>query len=178
MDMNRSCSRDDRLASWTPLDPTRMFWTAHPGVKEHAIPGPDLSTALGGECCRELRARADPELAVDAREVYLDRLRGDEQGLRDLAVHRPFGGHLGAAPLARSERLDTAEGDAPWPSPGGAKLGLCAGREGRGAADRCQLEPTSQVLACLGAAVGSAKGRPQLGTRFGVLELRGRIRKH
>ena len=39
-----------------------------------------------GERARELRARADRELAVDAREVDLDRPLGNEERLRDLAV--------------------------------------------------------------------------------------------
>src|SRR4051794_21594265 len=43
----------------------------------------------------ELRARADVELAVAAREVHLDRLLGQEERLRDLLVGHPLGGHLG-----------------------------------------------------------------------------------
>ncbi len=49
---------------------------------------------------------------------------------------------------------------------------------GRGAADRRQLERMPKLLAGLGAAVGSAKRRSQLGARLRVLELRRRPAQH
>jgi hypothetical protein len=55
---------------------------------------------LGGlQGAGELAARADAELAVDAGEVVLDRLRGDEQLLGDLAVGAAGRGVLGDPPL-------------------------------------------------------------------------------
>jgi hypothetical protein len=105
--------------------------------------------------------------------VDLDRLRGDEERLRDLAVRRAFGRHLGDAQLARRERSHTTQGNVPGPRPSGEKFGLGARDEGRGAADRCQLDRASQLLARLGAATGTPKCRPQLGARLCVLELRG-----
>src|SRR5207248_2898064 len=74
--------------------------------------GPNRSLSLRGrrlsERRRELRARVDPELAVDARQVHLDRSLGDEEGLRDLSVGRPRRRQLGDASLAGRQRLDAA----------------------------------------------------------------------
>src|SRR6266542_5975471 len=137
-----------------------------------------LDAGRFGEGGRKLRARADRELAVDAREVDFDRPLGDEERLRDLAVGGPFGRHLGDAPLAGGERLEAAQGDAPGTRAGGEELALGAGGEGRGAADRRQLERVPKLLARLRATVGSAKRRSQLGARLRVLELRRRVREH
>src|SRR5438093_10685819 len=72
----------------------------------------ELRASRFGECGRELRARADPELAVDAGQVHLDRPLRDEERLCDLPVGRPLGCHLRDTSLARGERVDAAEGDA------------------------------------------------------------------
>src|SRR6266536_160651 len=89
-----------------------------------------------GERGRELRAGADRELAVDAREVDFNRPLGDEERLRDLPVRRPFRGHLGHATLARGEGLDTAQGDPAGTGAGGEELALSTFRKRGGAADR------------------------------------------
>jgi hypothetical protein len=52
---------------------------------------------------RQLRTRLDVELSVDVRQVHLDRLRGDEEGLGDLAVGLAVGRHVRDASLARGE---------------------------------------------------------------------------
>ena len=44
---------------------------------------------------RELRAGADAELAVDARQSRLDRVLGEEERGRDLSVRSPLGDELG-----------------------------------------------------------------------------------
>src|SRR6266540_3178513 len=121
---------------------------------------------------RKLGARANSELAVDARQVDFDRSLGDEERLRDLAVRRPFGRHLGHAPLARGQRLDAAQRDAPGTGAGGKELTLRTRGERRCAADRRQLDGLPKVLARVGAAVGPPQRRSQLHARLGVLELR------
>jgi hypothetical protein len=118
--------------SWPSVRVPESWRTQHCG----------LSATRFGECCRKLRTRADPELAVDAREVDLDRLRSDEERLRDLAVGWAFSRHPGNAKLARRQRLSTAECNAPRPCPGGPQLCVCSLGEGPGAADRCQLDRT------------------------------------
>src|SRR5262245_66490919 len=80
--------------------------------------------------------------------------------------------------LAWREGFDAANGDAPRPRPGSAKLVVGACREWPGAADRCQLGRAAQLLTRLGAAVGPAKRRPQLCARLRVLELRRGVREH
>jgi hypothetical protein len=50
--------------------------------------------AVRGHVAAELRAGADPQLAVDAREVRLDRLGAYEQGGGDGAVREAGGGQL------------------------------------------------------------------------------------
>src|SRR5262249_57678708 len=53
----------------------------------------DPSLCRAAERCRELRARAQVELAKDAAEVGLDGAQGNEERLGDLAIAEPFGGH-------------------------------------------------------------------------------------
>src|SRR5215211_4655774 len=54
---------------------------------------------------RELHAVAHPELREHVRPVRLDRLLGDLQGLRDLAVRVGLGDQLDHLELARRERV-------------------------------------------------------------------------
>src|ERR1700753_1070490 len=67
------------------------------------------------ECAGELRARPDPELAVDLREVRFDRAATHEQRLRDLAVGGAADGELrersrvGGPPGGRAPRPATAQ---------------------------------------------------------------------
>src|SRR5689334_9627661 len=56
------------------------------------------------ERLRQVVARADPELAVGARQVHLDRLERDVERLGDLLVGPARGGEVGHAALARRER--------------------------------------------------------------------------
>src|SRR5205823_9951856 len=45
---------------------------------------------LSGDRSGQLEPRTDPKLLVGAAEMTLDRLLGDEQGLREFAVGAPF----------------------------------------------------------------------------------------
>src|SRR5918999_283752 len=143
--------------------------------------------AVGRRCARSRRtggctstppmlreARADPELAVDAREVDLDRLRCDEQRLGDLAVRVSLGRHLGDAALAGRERVDAAEGDAAWPRAGRAQLRLGLLAQWCGSAVRRQLDRTSKYVPCFRPAISAAQRRPELGQRLRQLEPRRR----
>jgi hypothetical protein len=66
--------------------------------------------------------------------VGLDRLLGNEEALRDLAVRPPAGGHLGHPKLARRERIATASGSPTRPRSRREKLGQRAILEPAGAA--------------------------------------------
>src|SRR5262245_29068191 len=61
------------------------------------------------ECGSELTARGDLQLAVDAREVHLDRLHRDEERLGDLLVRVILRGQLGDAALARGQRVHAGD---------------------------------------------------------------------
>src|SRR3712207_4147235 len=63
----------------------------------------------GREPLAERLARGHVELAEDLGEVALDRARGDEERLRDLAVREPLGGQLRDAQLAGRERVHARE---------------------------------------------------------------------
>jgi hypothetical protein len=67
---------------------TAPFCTPLCAIFRSRAPAPHVP-AVCRQRPRELHARADVELAVDAREVDLDRLGRDEQRLRDLAVLAP-----------------------------------------------------------------------------------------
>src|SRR6266498_3357920 len=103
-----------RFASWAHPGPNRSV-SAVP--LEGRPPAGELGAGRFGERGRELRARTDRELAVDARQVNLDRPLGDEERLGDLSVGEPFCRQLGDAPLARRERVDAAEGETPGRAP-------------------------------------------------------------
>src|SRR5262249_1621251 len=133
---------------------------------------------LVSERLRQLYARADPQLAVHAREVDLDRLRGDEESLGNLAVGWAFRRQCSNTPLARGERLDPPKCEAPGPCPRGEQLGLGARGKRSRAADRRQLDRTPKLLARLRAPIGAAKRGSQLRARLRVLELGRRVREH
>src|SRR5206468_485125 len=111
-----------------------------------------LGRSRFGEGDRELGSGADGELAVDAGEMDLNGALGDEERLGDLAVGGPPGRQFGYAPLARGERVDAAQGDAPRARAGGQELALAPSGEGCGTADRGQLDGPAKVLARLGSA--------------------------
>src|SRR5437773_7206089 len=66
-------------------------------VRNRAGPGELLEGAS------ELRARPDVELAEGAAKVSLDCVLGQEEGLRNLAVGHPLGGHASDAELGSGE---------------------------------------------------------------------------
>src|SRR5947207_3811224 len=130
-----SAREEQRSASWPRPDANRSLSAALP-LDECG----GLRARRFGERGRELRARADPELAVDAGQVHLDRPLRDEERLRDLPVRRPLGCHLRDAPLARGERRDAAEGDAARPGAGREQFLLGSGGQGSRTADSRQLD--------------------------------------
>jgi hypothetical protein len=74
------------------------------------------------ERAREFLPRADAELLVGVPEVGLDRLRGHKQRLRDLSVPETLCRHLGHAPFARREGLNSCEQDLARLGPGRSEL--------------------------------------------------------
>src|ERR687888_1759471 len=147
-----------RSQSIVPV-PTGRSRRGHPQIRTEVFRPPLVGLRVG-ERSRELRARVDRELAIDARQVYFDCSLGDEERLRDFAVRRPFGRHFRHAPLTGGERVDAAEGDTPWTRACGEQLTLGPVCEGRGTADRRQLDRMPEVLARLGAAVVCCGPRP------------------
>src|SRR3954471_14554257 len=104
-----------------------------------ATPGSCLSAGIrlplrrvARQCSGELIARGELELAEDAREVPLDRARRDEQRLGDLSIRQVLARELGDTALARRERFDATEDDAPRPRSGCPQLYLCARRKRSG----------------------------------------------
>src|SRR5262249_43561947 len=73
----------------------------------------------------EFCSRADPELAVGAGQVGLNRLQADEQGSRDLSVGHPAGCQLGDLALGRSQVLRSPAETDP------VQLQACLGAPGR-----------------------------------------------
>ena len=104
----------------------------------------------------QLRAGAEIELSVGAREVDLHGPLGDEQRLSDLPVALPLGGHLRDPPLTRGQGLDSVQGDPTRTRSGGEQLGLGVRGERRRTADRGELDRAAQVLAGLDAVPASA----------------------
>ena len=100
----------------------------------------------------------------------LDRARSDEQGLRDLAIRQVLARELGDAALARRERLDAAEDDAPRPGAGRPQLGLGARSKRSGARAMRRVERLAQQLARLAAAVAAAQERTEIGQRPRAVE--------
>src|SRR5215218_10262111 len=64
---------------------------------------------LPGERLRETGAARNAELAVDVRQVNLDRFRGHVQRVGDVAVALPLRREVGDAPLARGQRFGAGE---------------------------------------------------------------------
>src|ERR1700754_4632485 len=89
---------------------TRTRTTTVPRIQARQLTGfcccGGTASSYGGQRLGQLAARADAELAVGVAEVDLDRLRGDEQLLGDVAVGAAVGGEAGDAPLAGGQRLD------------------------------------------------------------------------
>src|SRR4051812_35016470 len=77
---------------------SRIFWP---------LSGGGCGGVPTSECCGEVTARVDVELAVGAAQVLLDRLRSDKEHLGDLLVAQPLGRHVRDAPLARGQLVDT-----------------------------------------------------------------------
>src|ERR671931_132561 len=133
-----------RSQSIVPV-PTGRSRRGHPQIRTEVF-RPALVARRVGEHGRELRARADPKLAVDACQVHFDRSLGDEERLRDLPVGRSSGRELRDAPLARRQRVDAAQGDPARSGAGGEQLALGAAGEVCGVAERRQLDRLAKLL--------------------------------
>lgn len=103
-------------------------------------------------------------------QVSLNRLRGDEEALGDLAVGHPLGGETGDAELARGQRLDAAEDRLAGSGAGRRQLGAGALLQRGGATSVREVEPFTQGLAGLLAVVGSTQGGAKVDQSVGVLE--------
>ena len=135
---------------------------------------------LGAERARELAPRADAELAVGVGEVDLDRLRGDEERLRDVAVGR-------RPPAARSATRRSLAVSAPTPLSGvgaraarrrrRARRATCSASAAR-AARVGELERAAQRLAGVAGPARAAQRGAERGERLGELEPRGRALEH
>ena len=129
----------------------------------------------------ELIPRGDAELAVAAAEMVCNRVHGDEQGLRDLAVGAAFGGESGDAKLARGEGIRPSKTGAPRASAGRQRFGLCPFHKWHGATASSDLERLPQRFPGLdpvalpperSSEVGQCSGEVQRRRRF--LQLRDR----
>src|SRR5438105_3652812 len=117
------------------------------------------------EGASELRARTDLELAEDAAEVSLDRVLGQEEGLRDLAVGRPLGGHASDAQLRGGEMAAALGGVSARASTGCDELVVGAHSNRVGTAGTGHLERLAKWLARIGAPAGATGRRAQLEQR-------------
>src|SRR6478735_4316412 len=90
------------------------------GVRHQPCERVDLLVAGCSDVCRELRSRADAELAIDLREVPRDRVRAEAELRGDVAVPTAGDDELDDSPLGLGElsRRTAAPADPP-------QLGAC-----------------------------------------------------
>src|SRR3954470_4081819 len=69
-----------------------------------------MGNSLQNERAVQLGARRDPELAIDPRQIRLDRLAGDEHAGRYLRVREPCRRELGDLELGRAQLVRRAAG--------------------------------------------------------------------
>src|SRR6185436_4348025 len=113
-------SRGDGLMRTDPFGPRSACSSGGPPASGRPLPFPLLF--LIADRVAQLVAGADPELLVDASEVALDRLLGDEERLRDLAVRAAVGDLTADAPLRRGQRARAGELDPRRTSRAGLQL--------------------------------------------------------
>src|SRR5690349_4556085 len=104
----------------------RSFLFMPPMVRRRARGGIGDDPQGLPQSARELGARGDVELAVSAGQVHLDRLLGQEQRLRDLAIGHAFGGHAGDALLGRGQLAPALDRVAARAGAGGDELVVSA----------------------------------------------------
>src|SRR3990170_18645 len=109
--------------------------------------GRSLERALAREARSELCARADAELAVDATEVRLDRLRAEEERCARLAVRRPARDDEGDLELLRGQLLRCGGRPPSRLLSGGGELGVDALLPGRSVEALEGLERRMEALA-------------------------------
>ena len=122
---------------------------------------------------RELAARADAELAVDAREVGLDRLRAEEEVRGGLLVRRPAGDAAGDLLLLVREPVAVALRAARDALPGPGQLAPGALRPGLRAERLEAGERLPELRACVDPPPRAAQ--PLAVTEAGARELEGHI---
>src|SRR5262249_3541763 len=124
------------------------------------------------ESAGELRARTDLELAEDGAEVSLDRVLGNEERLRDLAVGHPFGGQTRHASFRGGEVAATLGRVSAGAGTCGDELIVDARGDRVRTAATGQFERLAERLARIGAPAGAADRGSQLQQRERVLEPR------
>jgi hypothetical protein len=112
----------------------------------------------------------DLELPEDAAEVSLDRVLGNEQRLRDLAVRHSFGGQTRDAQFRGGKVAAALGGVSARAGTGSDELIVGARGDRVRAAETRQFERLAEWLAGLGAATGAAGCGAQLDERERVLE--------
>jgi hypothetical protein len=88
----------------------------------------------------------------------------------DFGVGQSGGGKPGDAEFARSQRVNAASEDAPWPCPGGKQLGAGSVGEHGGAVAVGHFECAGEWLSGGSALTGAAKCSAELGERACELE--------
>src|SRR6185312_12190738 len=133
---------------------------------------------IAGEGGGKLSSRADFELAVDAAEVHLDGLDGDEQCLSDVLVAHVVGGELRNLALACGERSEPCLHDFAWSCSGRCELVVRLSKEPERAEPVRDLDSFPEPLACLDPLFRSAERTTVLDECARVLELRSRRLEH
>src|SRR5439155_8877951 len=95
-----------------------------------------------------------------------------EERLRDRLVRQALGGELGDPTLARRQRLETGQEQAPRPSTRRQELRACLLLERRRTCPVRELEAAAKPFARVGLAVGAVQRGSERHERAGVLELR------
>jgi hypothetical protein len=90
-------------------------------------------------------------------QVGFDGLGGDEQGLGDLAILQPAGGHCGHAALAWGERFAPDPDNSAGAGAGGGELDPGSLAQRCGATRLGEPESAPERLACVGAMTGATQ---------------------
>jgi hypothetical protein len=93
---------------------------------------------------RQLFPASDLELLVDAAQLALDSLRGDEEGLSDLPVAHATGGLTPDSSLARRQSVDAENCAPPWFESEGVQLILGVLGEAVGPATMREVQAGAQ----------------------------------
>ena len=103
-------------------------------------------------------SRGDLQLAIDAPEVHLDGLAGQEQPLGDLAVAPACGGRISDAALGGSKRIRTRESLAPRAGSGDVQFLAGVVRELHGTQAPGEHQRFGERRSCRTASAGVPEG--------------------